>query len=88
MEKIIDGMCYTFGSSIILLPIFYVCSVQLMKCKKEIVATSMNQFTNNLFGNLFQPPPHRTTVIKDDFTEEKPTEITSFFMKKRGVATP
>lgn len=91
MDKIIDGMLYTMGSGVIILPIFYFGSLQLIKFKKDIVATSMDQFTNNLFGNIFRPPvaPGLITPLyekkKDPDLQEQPTEITSFFLKKRGV---
>lgn len=89
MEKIIDGMLYTFGSTIIIVPIFYFGSLQLMKFKKDIVATSMDQFTNNLFGNIFRPLPVTAPTIKNTShtakEKEEPTEITSFFLKKRGI---
>ena len=87
MEKIMDAMLYTLGSSVIVLPIFYLGTLQLMKYKKEIVTTSMDQFTNSLFGNIFRPPlpvgvPTATPI---SLPEKKSTEITSFFLKKRGV---
>ena len=93
MEKIIDGMLYTFGSTIIIVPIFYFSSMQLMKYKKEIVASSMDQFTNNIFGNIFRPPVTAQTTITNispppmyaKKKEEPISEITSFFLKKRGI---
>lgn len=83
MEKIIDGMLYTFGGSVIILPIFYFGSLQLMKYKKEIVSSSMDHFTNNLFGNIFQKPT--PAVIANAPVYEKDVGITSFFLKKKGI---
>jgi hypothetical protein len=90
MEKIMDGMLYTFGSSIIIVPIFYFSSLQLMKFKKKIVSTSVDQFTNNLFGSMFRQPPtnvlqHHHPLNDDANKKEDPSEITSFFLKKRGI---
>ena len=94
MEKIIDGMLYTFGSTIIIVPIFYFGTLQLMQFKKDIVATSMDQFTNNLFGNIFRPPVTASTITNVSSSptpsiyatkKEEPTRITSFFVKKRGI---
>ena len=84
-------MLYTMGTSIVVIPIFYIGSIQLMKNKKDLVAASMDHFANNLFGNFMQPrittpiiQPH-TPIIEKIETILQPTEITSFFMKKKGI---
>jgi hypothetical protein len=91
MDKIFDAMLYTMGTSIVIIPIFYIGSIQLLKVKKEIVAASMDHFTDNLFGNFMRPPitspviqPHIPIIEKVE-TILQPTEITSFFMKKKGI---
>ena len=89
MDKIFDAMLYTIGTSIIVIPIFYMGSMQLMKNKKDLVASTMDHFTNNLFGNFMRPPtispPLNPAHISSIEKAETPTEITSFFMKKKGV---
>ena len=89
MDKIFDAMLYTIGTSVVIIPIFYIGSIQLMKHKKNLVAASMDHFTNNLFGNFMRPPPISNPVIQPHIQEVEtilqPTEITSFFMKKKGI---
>jgi hypothetical protein len=91
MEKIVDGFLYTLGSTLLLVPIFYYSARQLMKYKTEIVASSMDQFSSKLFGNFMgaktvmnenkrpTPPPFTNTKKGSD------SDITNFFIKKRGI---
>lgn len=89
MEKIMDGFLFTLGSSFIIIPFFYVCSVQLLKVKKQIVTTSLDHFSDSLFGNIFKPSTTQVINTKPSNERHSPlsknSELTSFFVKKRGI---
>ena len=97
MEKIMDGFLYTLGSTLLLGPIFYYTTRQLLKYKSEMVATSMDQFSSKLFGNFLgaktamnenkRPPPPKP-VLNGMLPKRRgnDSDITTFFMKKRGIS--